>query len=206
MTPQFLYFDMGNVLLPFSHERAAQQMAGVAGIDPRRAWEIVFSPEGLHWSYERGELTREQFHARFCEQTGRRPDIDALDHAGNDIFSLNIPIVGLLGGIAAAGHRLGVLSNTSVSHWRHCTARFAILTTLFRVHALSYQLGALKPDPRIFAAAEGLAKVPPASIFFTDDRPENVAAARAAGWDAVVYESVSSLNEELRQRGVIMNY
>ena len=32
-------------------------------------------------------------------------------------------------------------------------------------------------------------------------RKENVAGAIAAGWDAVLYESVSQLNDELRRRG-----
>ena len=53
MPPQFFYFDMGNVLLGFSHERMAEQMARVAKIDARRDWTILFE-DGLHWAYERG--------------------------------------------------------------------------------------------------------------------------------------------------------
>ena len=49
-------------------------------------------------------------------------------------------------------------------------------------------------------------EVPANQVFFTDDRPENIAAAIAAGWDAVLYESVSQLNEALRTRGVLINY
>jgi hypothetical protein len=32
MPPRFIYFDMGNVLLHFSHERQAEQVAQVAGL------------------------------------------------------------------------------------------------------------------------------------------------------------------------------
>jgi glucose-1-phosphatase len=204
--PKFFYFDMGNVLLTFSHERMAQQMARVAGIDPKLAWRILFE-DGLEWAYEQGELTREQFYGRFCEAAGvPLADIDALDAAGNDIFELNAPMIGLAGRVGGAWHRLGVCSNTTASHWTYCVGRFAALTSLFSVHALSFRLGAMKPDPRFYKAAAELTGVTPQEIFFTDDRPDNVAAAKASGWDAVLFESVSQLNDELRTRGVVMNY
>jgi HAD superfamily hydrolase (TIGR01509 family) len=76
---------------------------------------------------------------------------------------------------------------------------------LFPVHALSFRLGAMKPDRLAFERAAELAGVSPHEIFFTDDRAENVAAAREVGYDAVLFESVSQLNEALRQRGVRIN-
>ena len=205
MLSQFFYFDMGNVLLRFSHERMAEQMARVAGIDARQAWRILFE-DGLHWSYERGELKEEQFYGRFCELAGTRLDMVALDDAANDIFELNAPIVGLVGRMAGAGYRLGVASNTTASHWDYCASRFAILRSIFPVHAISYRIRAMKPDPQFYAAAAKIADVAPPHIFFTDDRADNVAAAVTAGWDAVVFESVSQLNEALRSRGVVINY
>lgn len=205
MLPQFYYFDMGNVLLYFSHEKMAAQVARVAGIDSATAWRLLFK-DGLHWAYERGELTREQIYGRFCEAAGARADIEQLDAAANDIFALNAPIVGLVGRLATAGYRLGVCSNTTASHWQHCTSRFTILTSVFPVHALSYRLRAMKPEASFYSAAAALAGVAPEQIFFTDDRADNVAAAAAAGWDAVQFESVSQINEELRSRGVIINY
>jgi len=204
MKPQFLYFDLGNVLLPFSHERMAEQMARVAGVQAQRTWQILFD-DGLHWDYERGDLTEEQFYARFGELCGASPDPVPLDQAANDIFELNVPLVGLVGNLAAAGCPLGILSNTTPSHWRYCTTRFGALA-LFEVHALSFRLRAMKPDRQIFAAAAKLANTSPDCIFFTDDRPEHVAAARAAGWEAIVYESASQVNEHLRQRGIVINY
>ena len=146
------------------------------------------------------------FYRRFCESAGASADIASLDAAGNDIFELNTPIVGLVGKLASAGYRLGVCSNTTASHWGHCTRRFSVLTTMFAVHALSYRIQAMKPDRRFYAAASELAGASPQDIFFTDDRADNVAAASAAGWDAVVFESVSQLNEALRRRGVRINY
>jgi putative hydrolase of the HAD superfamily len=77
---------------------------------------------------------------------------------------------------------------------------------LFEVHALSYRIGAAKPEPAIFAAAAELAGVAPQEVFFTDDLPRHVAGARAAGFDAVQYTSTPQLVAELRARGARFNY
>lgn len=206
MPPRFFYFDMGNVLLRFSHERMAEQLAAASGTTAPTAWKILFE-DGLHWEYERGELSRQQFYARFCQAADvALTDIERLDAAGNDIFEVNALMVGLVGRLAGAGYRLGILSNTTKSHWQHCLRRYGSLRSVFGVYALSYELKAMKPAPGVYEAAAKLAGVPASQVFFTDDRPENVAAALAAGFDAVRYESVSQVNEELRQRGVRTNF
>src|SRR5262245_19204807 len=130
MPPKFFYFDMGNVLLSFSHELAAAQMAAVAGISSERAWQIVFD-EGLEEQYERGSINWGQFYHLFCLAADCRPDPKLLDEAASAIFSELPGIVPLLSALCSGGHKLGVLSNTSPSHWQHVTGRFPFLTELF---------------------------------------------------------------------------
>lgn len=204
-TPRFLYFDMGNVLLTFSHRLAAEQLGRLAGISAERAYEIVFD-QGLHWEFERGELTRQQFHQRFCQAAAvQPPDFAEFEQAGSAIFEVNPGIVPLVTHLRYAGYRLGVLSNTTEPHWTYVTRRFYLLT-YFDVQALSYQIGAMKPADSVYLAAAELAGVPPAEIFFTDDRPENVAGALAAGYDAVLFTTVLQLARDLRKRNVVTNY
>lgn len=205
--PRFLYFDMGNVLLRFSHQRMAEQMAALTGIEPGQAWKFLFhQPDGIEWAFERGELTREGFYERFCEMAGSRADLSALDQAANDIFELNVPIVGLVGKLFGAGYPLGVFSNTTPTHWGFCRQRFGILRTMFSVPAMSYDFCSMKPAAEAYEKAASLAGYSPSEIFFTDDRLENVEGAIAAGWDAVQFTSVPQLNQELRKRGISLNY
>ena len=199
--PKFFYFDMGNVLLSFSHQRAAEQMAKVAGISAERAWEIVFDA-GLQWEYERGAINCGQFHHLFCAEAGCTAACDELDLAGSAIFEPLPRIVPVLAALRRAGHSLGVFSNTSASHWRYVTGRFPFLREMFAVHALSYEIGAMKPDSSVYAAAEDLAGVEPEQIFFTDDRAENVAAAKGRGWQAELYTSPRQIAVALQQRGI----
>lgn len=206
MPPKFIYFDMGNVLLHFSHERQSEQVARVANLLPADIYRLFYEREtGLHWAAERGEAPPAEFHARFCAATGTRPEQSALEQASNDIFWPNVSLAPVVSQLRAAGIRLGVLSNTSQAHWEFCRRQFRILE-VFEVYALSFEIGVMKPDARIYAESARLAGAAPQEIFFTDDRPDNVAAARQAGWDAVVFESAGQLSGELRRRGIVTNY
>ncbi|MCF6471658.1 HAD family hydrolase [Nonomuraea sp. MG754425] len=64
----------------------------------------------------------------------------------------------------------------------------------------SAELALAKPDPAVFAHVTEALGVPPHRCFFVDDLPENVAAARRAGWDAVRFRSPARLRAELRLR------
>ena len=145
-------------------------------------------------------------HEAFCRQTGTRPDFDAFLHASSDIFA---PIESMLPVVAQlyhAGYPLGVLSNTCEGHWTYCLRHFAMVREFFSTYVLSYQVGAVKPEAAIFCKAAELAGCRPEEIFYTDDIAGHVAGARAAGLDAVVYESAPQIVAELRERGVKFNY
>jgi putative hydrolase of the HAD superfamily len=202
----FLYFDMGNVLLGFSHERMAAQMAAAVGIEPQRAWDILFAGD-LGIRHETGKVTNREFYDEFCRAAGKTGvDRDALDRAACDIFWLNVPLVAIVGRLNAAGYRLGILSNTNDAHWRYVTGRFVFLKRLFHVFAMSFEINVMKPDPRIYVEAARLAGVKPSNVFYTDDRAENVEGARAAGFDTVLFTTPTELSRQLWQRGIVGNY
>jgi FMN phosphatase YigB (HAD superfamily) len=206
MPIRFIYFDLGNVLLNFSHRRACEQIGGVAGVSADRVWEVLFE-SGLEHRFEAGQLDGAAFYEEFCTGIGCRPDHNQLLQAGSDIFTLNAPMLPLVAQLRAAGHRMGILSNTCAPHWSYCLKRnFGPLRMANNAYALSYEIGCTKPDPRIFQAAAALAKTAPEEIFFTDDIFSHVEAAKAAGWDAVPFTTAPKLAEALRERGVQSNY
>ncbi|HTU25379.1 MAG TPA: HAD family hydrolase, partial [Pirellulales bacterium] len=169
MQPKFLYFDLGNVLVYFDHWIACRQMAEVAGLTPERVWQVAFASDLLH-RYETGQVDDRGFYEAFCQATGTRADYDRMLVAGSDIFRLNHSLLPVVAQLDGAGYPLGVLSNTSPAHWAWVTAgRFAIVNSAFCRYALSYEIGACKPEPKIYAAAAELAGYRPEQIFFVDD-------------------------------------
>jgi putative hydrolase of the HAD superfamily len=202
---RFFYFDLGKVIVNFDVEQMYRQMAAVADVDQERVVSAL-NDDGLQRRYELGQLSDHQFYEAFCEAIGRRPDCDALTAAGNEIFELNASIIPVIAQLYRSGFRLGILSNTCQSHWEYCRNHYWIVRELFSVYALSYRIGAAKPEARIFQAAAELADVPPQEIFYLDDIPGHVAGARAIGIDAVQYTTTSALVSELRRRGLKFNY
>ena len=200
-TPEFIYFDLGNVLLTFDHHRAARQMAEVAGVKVESVWEIVFAND-LELRYERGDFSTAEFHQLFCEQTDSAPSLNDLAFAASNIFEANEPVVSLLGTLRRAGHPLGLLSNTNDAHWSFVTKAFPALSQSFDAIALSFKLRSLKPDPEIYNKAARLAKIDPTKILFIDDRPENVAGAIEAKFDAVLFRGYQHLLTDLADRGL----
>jgi len=204
-SPKFLYFDLGKVLVNFSIGQMCRQISEVSGAAAEQVRQVLFEDQ-LQKQYELGRIGGREFYEAFCQKTGTRPDYHALEAAASDIFVLNLPVVPLVAQLRQAGFPLGVLSNTCRSHWEHCRRRFRILAEAFDVYALSFEIGACKPERVIFEAAAAQAGVAPEEIFFVDDYADNVAGARAAGLDAVQFTTAAALAEDLRRRGVRFNY
>ena len=202
MPPKFIYFDLGNVLLNFSHPRMCRQMAEVAGLSEEAVFQALFT-SGLELDYERGRVSTPEFYEQFCAATGTRPDLERLSHAPCDIFSVHVATKRILSQFLAAGYRLGLLSNTNEMHYNFfARGRYALIPTAFEQLVLSFEVGAIKPEPPIFQAAIEKAGVRPEEIFFTDDIAGHVEGARAAGIDAVQFTTPAALLDALLERGV----
>ncbi len=197
--PRFLYFDLGNVLLHFSHARMCQQVADALNAPVESVREFLFSAQ-IHLPYERGQITTTALVDELNRRFNGRLTLPEVNTALGDIFWLNTRIVPLLVGLKSAGYRLGVLSNTCDAHWQAARRQFAILDQMFEAHVLSFEVGATKPNTEIYQAAADQVGCDPGQLFFTDDLLENVEGARGAGVDAVVFTSVTSLAADLRRR------
>jgi FMN phosphatase YigB (HAD superfamily) len=212
MPPKLLYFDLGNVLLSFSHERMCEQMAEVAGVPLEVVRDAVFGGDSAHNAqirYETGDIDTDGYFDYFCRTTGSRPDRRQLERAFCDIFVTMDETWQLARRLAAAGHRLAILSNTNSLQWKWCTdGRYPLLAwegqagAAFGSAVLSFEVHAMKPDRAIYDMAVERAGASPSEVFFVDDRPENVVGAQAAGLDAVLFADAEQLAADLRQRGL----
>lgn len=206
MPPEFIYFDLGNVLLLFDQTKALQQMSAVANISPEHVHAALVD-SGLQDRYEHGSVSSQQYYEEFSKLTNTAADYDQLWLAGCDMFSLNYSVVPLLAHLRSAGYRLGILSNTCEAHWDFVgKGKYTVIQAYFDEYILSFEVGSMKPEPDIYKAAQARAGVDASSIFFCDDREENVQGAREQGWDAELYTTPVRLAAALRSRGVEFNY
>lgn len=195
------FFDMGNVLVHFSHEKMCRNIARLCGWDEPQTKTFLLD-EGRQWKQERGEITEEQFHEDFCHATGKLLNIDELRHAAADIFWLNESVIPVLQQLRTQGIRLVLLSNTSVTHLRFIERNFDVLK-LMDDRVTSFEAGSLKPEDRIYEIALSKAGCEADECFYTDDIEAYIRKAESFGIHARVYTSSEKLLSELRQLKVI---
>lgn len=202
--PAFIYLDLGRVVVDFDHALAWQKVAAITGLAEAKV-EQFFTADDRPRRIETGLLAWDTLHAEFVRAMAVEVDVDALARAAGDIFTLRAEMLPVIAAIERAGVPLGILSNTCDIHWQHLLrCRYGILPGGIGPLVLSYEVGAMKPHPSIYEAAVAKAGVPADRIFFCDDIPAHVEAARAAGWDAEVFTGARQLVEQLASRGVPM--
>ena len=68
---------------------------------------------------------------------------------------------------------------------------------------LSCELGMEKPNPKIFQILVEKMQLSPHDIVFIDDLPENIAAAKKVGIDAILFKSSKQIRKALEKRGLL---
>lgn len=193
-------FDLGNVLLYFSHERMYAQIAALCG---RTAADVRASLlEGdLGNEFERGRLSEAVLQQELGRRLHCRFEREALHHAVADIFEPNTELLAVVDRLRQWGFRLVLLSNTNSIHIRWIRSQFDVLDR-FDACVLSHEVGALKPEPAAFEAALNVLNCAPGECFYTDDVAAYVEAGRTFGLQAEVFSGNAAFRRELARRSI----
>jgi glucose-1-phosphatase len=195
-----ILFDLGKVLVDFDFERGLQKLHAASTLS-RDEFEEILWDEKCARRYERGELSTTDFHAYLRDAASLEMDLEAFRETWSSVF-LPDPIVSeeLLAALKRK-YPLILVSNTNEAHIDFVRANYRVLD-YFDHLVLSYEVGSLKPDRGIFDRAIQVAGRPAEALFFTDDREENIAAARELGIHAYQFNSESKLLDALQRAGV----
>jgi glucose-1-phosphatase len=180
--PSAILFDIGQVLVHFDFSLAARAItaAGAPHPDPLAALDL------LKPAHEDGSIDDKTFLAQAAAAIDMPGGPDALAPLWCEVFSPNILLAPLLPTLAAKVP-LFLLSNTSKLHRDYLFDRFPLFRH-FTAGMYSYAARSSKPHPTIYHCAIECFHLDPSTTFYFDDLPENVAAGRAAGLQALLYE------------------
>lgn len=196
-----IVFDFGNVLGFFSHRKAAEQLAAYSPLSAEEILERYLLDPKLEDDFESGRMSLAAFRA-LVRQRCRLTCSDAqLDWAIADMFTPNDDVCALVPALKPR-YRLVLLSNTNELHAAHFRCQFAGTLAYFDALVLSYEVGLRKPCADIYVHCHKVAGAKPQQCLFIDDLPGNVAAARACGWQGIVYQRGLDLRRELHERKI----
>ena len=195
-------FDLGNVLVQFSHTRMVRQVASCLGCSDE-ALKGLFFRDGLLWQYERGLIDTEALHRELCAWAGRQVPLDQLVRAASDIFWPNPPMESLALELLARDVPIVVVSNTCPIHVAWIEEHFPFFRKLAR-RVLSFEVGAAKPERTMFEAAlRRLGDPSPSEVLYFDDTVEHVEAARKLGIQAHRYTDPEGARAIIRRAGLL---
>jgi putative hydrolase of the HAD superfamily len=192
-----LVFDLGGVVVDSVGLAELQRRDPASDADGvRQRWEA--SPALIR--FQTGRSSPEAFAASFVQEWPL--DLEPAEFLQQFAAWVKPPApatLDLLGRLRTR-HQVACLSNTNIVHWQQILDGFGLRGVLDR-HLASHELGLLKPAPEIYARAERELGCGPQDIVFFDDAPDNVAAARAAGWSAHVIPGLDRLGSTLAGLG-----
>lgn len=194
-------FDLGNVLIRWDPRPA---LAAAVGPDEADRFLAAADFDFGAWNaaqdagrpFDDGEAEVAATHPHWAEHVrGYRP------HFAHSLTGPVDDTVAILRDLHAAGVPLFALTNWSAETYPLARERYDFLD-LFDDVVVSGAEGVAKPDPAIFAVLRERVGRPLEECVFVDDGPHNVAAAAAAGLDAILFTDTGHLRDDLRARGL----
>ena len=200
MTVQAVVFDIGNVLIEWNPERFYD---ATLGEERRRALFAAVDLHGMNDRVDRGAVWAEEV----AELATRHPDwaepISHWHHRWIEMARPEIPhSVRLLRALRSRGVPVFARSNFGRETFAHAIPHYPFLEEFDRAF-VSGHLRLAKPDAAIYEAVEREGGVAPEALLFVDDRPENIAAARARGWRTHLFEGPEGLAARLVAEGLL---
>ena len=196
--PIALVFDLGNVLLPIDLDKTYQAFADLGSSFSASEIKRITSDEGLWVAYESGLETCLEFQNRIVQRFQLTCSQEEFICAFN---ALLLPIQQETSNYLAelkSKFPLYLLSNTSKIHSDLFLSpqypNFNLFESFANIH-LSFEMGLVKPNVHIYQQVIELNNLHNHHIVFFDDNEHNINAAHNFGWDAVLIQPSTSLQQ-----------
>lgn len=193
-------FDIGNVLLRWDPEGFYDRAIG----PERRA--RLFSEvdlDGMNARIDLGESFSGLVEATAAANPGWAAEVRMWRDHWIDMAQPEIPrSVALLRALRRKGVPVFALSNFGVESFGVAVSHYPWLDEFDRRY-ISGHLRVMKPDPEIYRIVEADCGIAPGALLFADDRPANVDAAVARGWQAHLFDGAEGWADRLVAEGLL---
>ena len=202
-------FDFGGVLFNWQPPQLLARVWPHRATDETVARELVqqfFQNYGGDWgAFDQGLIGLEEVIQRISARTGwPETEIRQVTDAVPAELALQAGTVALIEDLKRAGHRLFFLSNMPEPFADHLEQSFP-LHEWFEAGVFSGRVKQIKPGAEVFGMAVERFGVPAESLVFLDDHPANIEAAKALGWQAVLFKDAEQARAELKaQLGLML--
>ncbi|MBV1897459.1 MAG: HAD family phosphatase [Rhodobacteraceae bacterium] len=200
MRPQAVIFDIGNVLIEWQPERFYDR---VIGKDRRRAMFAEIDLHAMNDVVDRGGHFKDTIYATAKANPKWRDEIRMWHDNWIEMAAPEIThSTRLQRALRAKGIATFSLTNFGVQTFDYAVTHYGFLTDFDRQY-VSGHMQVTKPDPTIYQMVEADCGVDPRALLFTDDRDENLDAAKARGWQTHLFTGPQGWADRLVAEGLL---
>jgi len=196
-----IVFDLGNVLIYFDYGRLKFNLNKIETGLGDRFIKKYYENYHVHQQYEKWELNNDEFLKIMLEWCENKIDAEAFKHIYADLFTENTEATKLLAKLKD-NYQLVLLSNTNFIHQKYGWAQFGFLK-YFDKFILSHEVGAIKPEDKIYKAVENFTNQLPECHLFIDDIEEYVNGAKKRGWKGIQFVANEKLLSDLKSHSIL---
>jgi putative hydrolase of the HAD superfamily len=202
MTPaKVIVFDLGKVLVDFDYAIAGRKLAARATMAATELGRYLLGVP-LIVQYETGLISSEEFFREIKAASGYLGDLEEFASLFADIFTPIDPMIQLHADLRGRGFPTFIFSNTNDLAVRFIRRNFPFFNQ-FDDYILSYEHHSMKPDARLYEVVEERSRARGADILYIDDRPENIVAGAARGWQTILQESPGKTLATIHELGLL---
>ena len=185
--PSAVVFDLGKVLLDFDYNIASRRLAARSRLTAEQMKSLI-DQSPLLFQFETGLLSRQEFYEKLSAASGFSGDLAEFSNYFSQIFQEIPEMVALHASLRARGVPTYIFSNTNEIAVEHIRRDYSFFQNNNGI-ILSYEHRAMKPDARLYEVVESVSGRKGADLLYIDDRPENIEAGAARGWQVILQES-----------------
>jgi len=190
-----IVFDFGNVICYFYNSLFLKNISVYTNKTVAELDDLIYRRSNLPIQYETGLITSDQFFEKIttlCNLSINKVDFRK---AFTTIYT-PIPSTFKLIKKLKMRYKLGLLSNVSEWQFDYGIKRISIFK-LFDAVSTSFQVGAMKPNRKIFYDILDKLKLTPEKCVYIDDTEEFVKVAQQIGFHVIKYQSHELLLKSL---------
>ena len=200
MALKTLFMDIGQVLVGLNYASLLEQIQSLSPLSRERIRQCLGGNPDTPL-YETGRMETETFLGRLSKTLKINTAPQTLKEAWGNLLPPGSLISPEFFNELKERYQLVALSNTNEMHFDYLLKTHPLVKRLDD-YVLSYQVGFLKPDRRIYEAALSRVGRSATEVLFIDDRTENVTSAEKLGIRGIVFVDERQLKEQLRKLGL----
>ena len=182
-----IVFDLGGVIMTICQDEAIKRFKSI-GLKNVENYLNPYTQTDIFGDIEEGKISAEQFREKLSELIGKEVTYEECKFAWLG-YRQDVPLrnLDILRKLKAQGYKLILLSNTNpfMMSWGlsgEFDGNGNSLESYFDSLYLSYKLGVMKPNKKIFQYIIDNEKIQPSESLFIDDGERNINTARLLGF------------------------